>query len=138
MAARRLCQDTRCIKGCHHPTPPARARRREQASRGARACGQETHGLRRAPGACGQDTSPGLSPKKLGTQGSLHYTPEHCLVKVVSLYFGGKRPCFKWLQNVSFKEPWNTLAASQRCHRVATSKKKIFGSEVFGLWLTRG
>ena len=29
-----------------------------------------------------------------------HYSPEHCLVNGA---------CFKWLQNVSFNEPWNGI-----------------------------
>ena len=32
-------------------------------------------------------------------QGSLHYTPEHCLVHGGFPLFWWKKPCFKWLQN---------------------------------------
>ena len=37
--------------------------------------------------------------------GSLHYTPEHCLANGGFPLFSWKKPCFKWLQNVSFNGP---------------------------------
>ena len=43
-------------------------------------------------------------------QGSLHYAPEHCLVNGGFPLFWWKKPCFNWLQNVSFKEPWKTMS----------------------------
>ena len=38
------------------------------------------------------------------SQGSFHCTPEHCLVNWFPFILLEK-PCFNWLQNVSFKEP---------------------------------
>ena len=38
-------------------------------------------------------------------QGSLHYTPEHCLVNGGFPLFRWKKPCFKWAKWRSFKEP---------------------------------
>ena len=37
--------------------------------------------------------------------GSLHYTPEHCLANGGLPLFRCGKPRFKWLQNVSWKEP---------------------------------
>ena len=44
----------------------------------------------------------------------MHYTPAHCnLSMVVSFYIGvEKATCFKWLQNVSFEEPWKKWTLS--------------------------
>ena len=47
---------------------------------------------------------PGRKELRMLTQGSLHYTPEHCLVMVVSPYFGGKNHVSNG-RKVSFKEP---------------------------------
>ena len=44
-------------------------------------------------------------------QGSIHYTPEHCLVNGGFPSCWWKRPCFKWA-NVSFKEPCFTCMLS--------------------------
>ena len=49
----------------------------------------------------GKDKDGGGTDKVNALQGSLHYTPEHCLVNGgFNLYFGvEKATCFKWLQN---------------------------------------
>ena len=39
------------------------------------------------------------------SQGSLHYTPEHCLAKGGFPVFRWKKACFKWATWISFKEP---------------------------------
>ena len=45
-------------------------------------------------------------------QGSLHYTPEHCLVNFVNcgfpLFWWNKNLFSNW-QHVSFKEPWKVV-----------------------------
>ena len=45
-----------------------------------------------------------INQNKTTQQGSLDYTPEHCLVNAVVPLFWRKKPCFNG-QNVSFKEP---------------------------------
>ena len=58
-----------------------------------------------APIPIGRTACVGIIP----IQGSLLYTPEHCLVNGGFLYFGGKSHVSNG-QNVSFKEPCNTAS----------------------------
>ena len=57
------------------------------------------------PGWHTQPVDPSYPYSRQPAQGSLHYTPEHCLVNGGFRLFWWQKPCFKWLQNVSFKEP---------------------------------
>ena len=43
-------------------------------------------------------------------EGSLHYTPEHCLANGGFPVFWWKKPCFKWAKWRSFEEPCSFCA----------------------------
>ena len=58
-------------------------------------------------------------------QGSLQYTPEHCLVNGGFLLVWWKKPCFKWA-NVSFKEPCQTQLGGNVDPRNNISTQFIF------------
>ena len=69
----------------------------------------------------GNTPVPGVSlekeKKRLTQMGilTLHYTPEHCLVHGGFPLFWWKKTCFKWLQNVSFKEPCQMGPSQNSC-----------------------
>ena len=62
-------------------------------------------------------------------QGSLHYTPEHCLVNGGFLYFGGKSHVSNG-QNVSFKKPCRYI----HIRRVRTSVCTASGKALLEHW----